>query len=78
MDRRLVDARKREVSDSMILARRISKLEKAIALTREKRLVLRFTGPGSDRLPQPTQDDMDSGAEIFTVCFVAAKDGRPA
>jgi len=62
----------------MILVRRISKLEEANAPVRENRLVLRFTGPGSDRLPQPTRHDMDSGVEILTVCFVAAKDGQPA
>jgi len=62
----------------MILVKRISKLEKAITPRRDNRLLLRFTGPGSDQMPQPTQDDIDSGVEILTVRFVAAKDGQPA
>jgi hypothetical protein len=62
----------------MNLARRIGKLEKSAVLTRENRLVLRYIGTGSERPPQPTKEDIDNGAEIFTVRFVAAEDGRPA
>jgi hypothetical protein len=62
----------------MNLARRLAKLEKAEALTRDNRVVLRFEGPGSEGLPQPAQDKIDAGVEIFTVRFVEAKDGRPA
>jgi hypothetical protein len=54
------------------------KLEKSLTLTRENRLVLRFIGTGGERPPQPTKEDIDNGAEIFTVRFVAAEDGRPA
>jgi hypothetical protein len=61
----------------MILARRISKLEKTVTLMRENRLVLRFEGAGSERMPQPTKDEIADGLEILTVRFVAAKDGRP-
>ena len=60
------------------LARRVAKLEKTEALTRDNRVVLRFEGPGSERFPQPTQGEIDAGIEIFTIRFVAAKDGRPA
>ena len=59
------------------LGRRIGKLEKSVALTRDNRLVLRFVGPGSEPLTQPTKEEIDNGAEIFTVRFVEAKDGRP-
>ena len=63
----------------MNLARRISKLEETPTLIRENRLILRFEGrPGSERMPQPTNEDIVDGLEIFTVHFVAAKDGRPA
>ena len=62
----------------MNLARRIVKLEKSATLTRENRLVLRFVDSGSEGTTQPTNDEIDNGVEIFTVCFVAAKDGRPA
>jgi hypothetical protein len=45
---------------------------------RENRLVLRFAGPGSERMPQPTKEEIADGLEVFTVRFVAAKDGKPA
>jgi hypothetical protein len=60
------------------LARRIVKLEKSVTLTRDNRLMLRFTGTGSEGMPQASKEDIDNGAEVFTICFVAAKDGRPA
>jgi len=60
------------------LVRRIVRLEKSAVLIRENRLVLRFIGTGSERPPQPTKEDIDNGAKIFTVRFVAAQDGRPA
>lgn len=62
----------------MNLARRIVKLEAFVTLTRENRLVLRFVGSRSEGTTQPTNDDIENGVEIFTVCFVAAKDGRHA
>ncbi len=62
----------------MNLARRIARLEKTEALKRDNRVVLRFIGPGSEGLPQPTQEEIDDGIEIFTIRFVEAKDGRPA
>ena len=60
------------------LARRIGKLEGSVVMARDNRLVLRFEGPGSERMPQPTKEEIADGLEIFTVRFVAAKDGRPA
>ena len=62
----------------MNLAKRIVKLEESVTLTRENRLVLHFVDSGSEGTTQPTNDDIDNGVEIFTVCFVAANDGRPA
>ncbi len=50
----------------MNLVRRIVRLEKSAVLTRENRLVLRFIGTGSERPTQPTKEDIDNGAEIFT------------
>jgi hypothetical protein len=35
-------------------------------------------GPGSERFPQPAQEEIEEGIEIFTIRFVEAKDGRPA
>jgi hypothetical protein len=60
------------------LARRIVKLEESVTLTRENRLVLRFVDSGSKGTTQPTNEEIDNGAEIFTIRFVAAEDGRPA
>jgi len=62
----------------MNLGKRIARLENTEALVRDNRLLLRFVGPGSESFPQPTKEEIDSGAEIFTICFVEAKDGRPA
>ena len=52
-------------------------LPKSVTLTRDNRLVLRFVGPGSEGIPQASKEDIDDGAEVFTVCLVAAIDGRP-
>lgn len=60
------------------LARRLAKLEETIAPQRNNRLVLRFEGPGSEKFPQPTQQEIDAGIEILTIHIVEAKDGRPA
>jgi hypothetical protein len=62
----------------MYLTRRIAKLEKSAVPIGDNRLILRFEGPGSERMPQPTKEEIADGLEIFTVRFVAAKDGRPA
>ena len=44
----------------------------------DNRLVLRFEGPGSEGMPQPTKQEIADGLEILTVRFVKAKDGLPA
>jgi hypothetical protein len=63
---------------SVNLVKRIVKLEESVTLALENRLVLRFVDSGSEGTTQTTNDEIDNGVEIFTVCFVAAEDGRPA
>ena len=60
----------------MNLARRIAKLEEAAAPMRNQRLVLRFEGPGSKGLPQPTKEELEGATDVMTVVFVEATDGR--
>lgn len=62
----------------MNVARRLAKLEKAAAPIRGNQFVVRFEGPGSERMPQPTQEQMEDAVKVFTVRFVTAIDGRPA
>ena len=62
----------------MNLARRLAKLEKTEALTRESRIVLRFEGPGSEDLPQPMKEELESATDVITIEFVEAKEGCPA
>ena len=44
----------------MNLARRIAKLERIKADTQFPRIVLRFEGPGSEDMRQPTQEELDA------------------
>ena len=60
------------------LAKRIRNLERWVTPGRERRVVTRFEGPGSEKFTQPTQEEMDRATHVFTIRFVAAKDGRPA
>jgi len=39
--------------------------------------MLRYEGPGSENMPQPTQEEM-AKFPVLTIRFVAPKDGRPA
>lgn len=64
--------------DIIHLTRRIARLEKIAAPMRENRILLRFEGPGSESLAQPTKEDIDSAAQVMTIRFVAATEGRPA
>ena len=50
-------------------ATRLLKLEKHRAMRRPPRVVLRFEGPGSERLPQPTEP-VDETAKVVVVRFV--------
>jgi len=54
----------------MNLARRIAKLEKITTDKQLPRLVLRFEGPGSEAMVQPTADELDGNVEIVTICLV--------
>ena len=60
------------------LVRRLRKLEKTFTPQGERRRVVRFEGPGSERFAQPREEDIDENARIIVVRFVSAKDGRPA
>ena len=62
----------------MNVAKRLAKLEKTAAPIRANRFVVRFEGPGSERMPQPTEEQIEDAVRVFTVRFVAAIDGRPA
>ena len=57
--------------------RRLNQIERALAPPKERRLILRFEGPGSERFPQPTEEEIGEN-EVMVVQFVAARDGRPA
>ena len=58
------------------LSSRVRQLEQRFAPKREHKIVVRFEGPGSERFPQPTVEEMEE-FPVITVCFVEAKDGRP-
>ena len=62
----------------MKVARRVAKLEEGTAPMRDHRLVLRFEGPGSEGLRQPTKEELEGATDVMTVAFVEAKEGRPA
>ena len=62
----------------MNLVKRLAKLEKTFAPARVYRVVTRVTGPGSEKYPQPTQEEIDRASGVVTIRLVAAKDGRPA
>ena len=55
---------------------RLARLEERLAPKRPWRIVVRYEGPGSERFPQPTQEEMDN-YPVLTLRFVAAEDGRP-
>ena len=60
------------------LSSRLRRLEERFTLKVEKRIVVRFEGPESERFAQPREEDIDENARIIVVRFVSAKDGRPA
>jgi hypothetical protein len=55
---------------------KVRQLERWLAPKRPHRIIVRFEGPGSERLPQPTPEEINE-FPVITVRFVAAKDGRP-
>ena len=60
------------------LGRRLRRLEERLTPLVERRRVVRFEGPGSERFAQPREEDIDENTDVLVVQFVAAKDGRPA
>ena len=63
---------------SRTMGRRVARLEQWLAPERKHRIVVRYAGPGSERCPQPTQQEIDESAGVITVRLVGAKeDERP-
>ena len=62
----------------MKLSKRVAVLEKIASPVEQSRIVIRFVGPGSEDLTQPTEEEIRGGTTIMTVRFVEGKAGRPA
>jgi hypothetical protein len=60
------------------IARRISELESRMVPRRTPRILHRYEGPGSERFPQPTQEDLDEGWPVLTMRFFSEQRGHPA
>ena len=58
------------------LGRRVARLEQWLAPDRGYVVVVQFTGPGSERFPQPTPEQLADARHILRVNFVPAKDGH--
>ena len=56
----------------------MARLERWLAPERKHRIVVRYAGPGGERGPQPTKEELEQARHVLTVTFVPAKDGRPA
>ena len=61
----------------MKLTKRVALLEKIALPDGQARIVIRFVGPGSENLTQPTEEEIRSGATIMTVRFVEGRAGSP-
>jgi hypothetical protein len=59
------------------IASRLRRLERIAAPARFPALKVRFEGPGSEKLQQPDDGEVDEDTNVMVVRFVAAKDGRP-
>ena len=59
----------------MNLARRLAKLEDAAAPRRPKRFVVRFEGPGWEKLVQPTKEELDNATKVYTAVIVQSGEG---
>ncbi len=57
------------------LRTRLVRLESKLAPRRVPRIVFRIVGPGSERFPQPTKEEMDE-FPVITVRFTSACEGR--
>ncbi len=58
------------------LARRLSKLEEAVAPNRRKRWVVAYEGPGIEGYPQPTEEELEQATRIWVVRIVATREDR--
>ncbi len=57
------------------IARRLSQLERRMTPSPRRRAITRFIGPGSEKYPQYTQEEMDA-SDVVTFQFVSACEGR--
>jgi hypothetical protein len=57
------------------LVTRLARLESQMMPRRRPRIVVRYEGPGSERFPQPTEEEMEEG-NVLTVHFVEGCEGR--
>jgi hypothetical protein len=58
------------------LARRVGKLEEAVAPNRRKRWAVAFEGPGTEGYPQPTEEELEHTTRIWVVRIVATIEDR--
>ena len=59
-------------------SKRLVRLEQRLAPEPEHLFLMQFEGPGSERFPQPTPEQLAKARHVVTIKFVVAKDGRPA
>lgn len=56
--------------------KRIARLEQWLIPERPPRILIRFEGTGSERLPQPTRDEIDEGWPMVIFRLVSAKESQ--
>jgi hypothetical protein len=61
----------------MNFSKRIATLERFLVPKRQPRIILRYEGPGTERFPQPTQEELDEARLVLVIRSVGAKDGSP-
>jgi hypothetical protein len=59
------------------LVRRLKQVERTLTPRQDLRVVVIFEGPGSERFPRPTEEEI-AESHVIVVRIVAARDGRPA
>ena len=48
----------------------MARLERQMIPRRTSRVIFRIVGPGSEKLPQPTQDELEEGNPVVTFKIV--------
>ena len=48
----------------------MARLERQIFPIQLSRIAVRFEGAGSQKFPQPKEEDLDENTRVITVCFV--------